>query len=239
MKIITINVNKGGAGKTTLAYNLAEFLKQDHRVLLMDFDDSANLTHRYGHFTNLNQTVINLFENGDVKPIALKNNLDLIAGHSTVEQLKERLNTRRQREIIFGKWLAQNEQELTDKYDYLIIDTENDEGILTQNALIVSDLVIGVAEASKDSFVALLDLKQFVSELNQDFDVQAKLTFVANKINLSENASKELLEELHHYQEYRGYLPRRTKLADDAPIIECHDQGLINQLTRVFEEVLS
>ncbi|MDF7637307.1 ParA family protein [Leuconostocaceae bacterium ESL0958] len=238
MKIITINVNKGGAGKTTLAYNLAEYLKQDQRVLLMDFDDSTNLTHRYGHYTNLNQTVINLFENGDVTPINLSKNLDLIAGHASVEQLKERLNTRRRREYILGKWLGLNEESLTAKYDYIVIDTENDEGILTQNALIVSDLILGVAEAAKDSFMALIALKNFVQELNEEFATNAKLAFIANKINFSENASKALLEDLNEYPEYLGYLPRRTKIADEKPIFGTNDTALQKQVRGIFTRIL-
>lgn len=238
MKIITVNVNKGGAGKTTLAFNLAEYLKTNHRVLLLDFDDSTNLTNRYGHYTNLNNTVVNLFENGDVSPIKLADNFDLIAGHSSVEQLKERLNSRRRREYIFGKWLALNEEALSEKYDYIVIDTENDEGILTQNALIVSDLVLGVAEASKDSFLALVALKKFVQELNDDFNSETKLALIANKINLSENASKDLLAELQGYPEYLGYLPRRTKIADDKAVFSTTDEVLKEQLRAIFEKVI-
>lgn len=238
MKIITVNVNKGGAGKTTLAYNLAEYLTLDHRVLVLDFDDSANLTHRYGQFTNLNNTIINLFENGDVTPLNIKHNLDIIAGHSSVEQLKERLNSRRQREIIFGKWLAKNEKTLSEKYDYIVIDTENDEGLLTQNAIIVSDMVIGVAEASKDSFLALIGLQTFVNEINTDFDTNAKLAFVANKINRSEKASNELMQNLSNYQEYKGYLPRRTKFTEDSPIISLDDKELKQHITSLFDNLL-
>ncbi|WP_460059508.1 ParA family protein, partial [Pseudolactococcus yaeyamensis] len=69
MKIITINVNKGGAGKTTFAHNFAEYLKQNYRVLLLDFDDSANLTNRYGYFDKLENTVISLFEQTVARPV--------------------------------------------------------------------------------------------------------------------------------------------------------------------------
>lgn len=165
-------------------------------------------------------------------------NFDLIAGHSSVEQLKERLNSRRRREYIFGKWLALNEEELSKKYDYIVIDTENDEGILTQNALIVSDLVLGVAEASKDSFLALVALKKFVKELNDDFNSEIKLALIANKINLSENASKDLLAELQSYPEYLGYLPRRTRIADDKAVFSTTDEVLKEQLRAIFEKVI-
>ena len=36
MKILTININKGGTGKTTLSHNLAEYLAKDNRVLDVD-----------------------------------------------------------------------------------------------------------------------------------------------------------------------------------------------------------
>ena len=220
MKIICSAANKGGVGKTTFVYNLAAYLRRNYRVLLIDFDDSCNLTNRYGSFQDKNQTVVSLFDYGTVVPIQVEKNLDLIAGHKEVEQLKERLVSRSRRECIFGKWLAQNEEWLEKMYDYVLIDTENDEGILTQNALIVSDLVVGIAEAGKDSFLALLNLKNFVSELNEDFQTNAQVTFVANKIHLKENASLELLETLVGFSGYVGYLPHRTVLAEDKALFE-------------------
>lgn len=243
MKIITINVNKGGPGKTTFAKRFAEYLRRTKRVLLLDFDDSANLTNCYGYFDNYENTIINLFDKGNATPVNVAHNLDLIAGHREVELLKEKVNSKRRREELFGRWLAENESELESKYDYIIIDTENDEGILTQNAIIVSDLVIGIAEASKDSFLALSNLREFVNDLNHDFDGNTQLAFVANKINLAERASIELLEDLQEYPEYIGYLPRRTILTDETPIFSgkliASHQIVREQMCQVFEHVLS
>ena len=234
MKIITINVNKGGAGKTTFAHNFAEWLRKKERVLLLDFDDSVNLTHRYGYFSDIKATVVSLFSEGVVEPIQVAERLDLIAGHKNVELLKEKVNMKRRREELFGKWLAENQKELESKYDYIIIDTENDEGILTKNAIIVSDLVVGIAEASKDSVVALSSLREFVNDLNHDFEGNTQLAFVANKINLTEAASKELLEVLKDYPEYSGYLPRRTILADERSI---YDQQLTREQDKIKRQV--
>jgi chromosome partitioning protein len=243
MKIITVNVNKGGAGKTTLAYNLAEYLQQRARVLLLDFDDSANLTNRYGDFERTDQTVVGLFDHGIVEPVKITDCLDLIAGHKAVELLKERLSTRRRREEIFGRWLAMNEAELEAKYDYIVIDTENDEGLLTINALIVSDFVIGVAEPSKDSFLALLNLRRFITVLNDEFNWHAKLLLVANKINLSENASLELLQDLSEDNDYIGYLPQRTLLKENQSIfmMAAHGKtiGVLHQVTTLFDQLVA
>src|SRR5574337_1106517 len=85
MKIITINVNKGGAGKTTFAHNFAEWLRKKERVLLLDFDDSVNLTHRYGYFSDIKATVVSLFSEGVVEPIqASRSAVMLPAGVTTV-----------------------------------------------------------------------------------------------------------------------------------------------------------
>ncbi|MDR0200274.1 MAG: ParA family protein [Streptococcaceae bacterium] len=244
MKIITINVNKGGAGKTTVAHNFAEYLAKDSRVLLMDFDDSANLTHRYGEFDKSENTVIGLFETGKVTPVNVtakeQKSLSLIAGHQEVEVLKERLNTRRRREYIFGKWLAENIEQLEKDYDYMVIDTENDEGILTVNALLVSDVVLGIAEASKDSVTALARLREFVDDINHDFESDIHLYFIGNKINLSEKASNDLLTALNNFDGYLGYLPRRTLLADDVTIFNSDNPKAaetVAQVTEVFDKI--
>lgn len=240
MKILTVNINKGGTGKTTFAHNFAEYLAKSHRVLLMDFDDSGNLTGRYTRNLEPKNSIVAIFDGADVKPLTVKPNLDLIGSDSGVERLKERQATKRRREYALGKWFGQNYVWLSNQYDYVIIDTENDEGILTINALIASDVVVGIAEPSKDAVKALASLKRFVADLNDEFSVSSRLLYVANRLNFSENASRDFLESLEGYTEYVGYLPRRTVIGDDVTIFDNPNtpKPLLDQVTNLFDHIL-
>lgn len=246
MKILTTNINKGGTGKTTFTHNFADYLSQHNKVLLMDFDDSANLTGRYGHYEQFENTILSIFEGGKTVPISLTEQLSLIAGSPATEALKERLQTRRQREQLLGKWLAHHYDELSKQYDYLLIDTENDEGILTINALIVSDLIVGIAEPSRDAVLALNQLRSLVNELKEDFHIHPWLFFLANRVNFSENASKEMLEAMQNQSEYLGYIPRRALLSHDETAFRqikknqklfYQQRELINELTILFSQI--
>lgn len=239
MKILTVNINKGGTGKTTFAHNFAEYLAKKYRVLLLDFDDSANLTGRYTKELAPENSIVAIFEESEVRPLTVKPNLDLIGSDSGVERLKERQATKRRREYALGKWFGQNYDWLSTTYDYVIIDTENDEGILTINALVASDVVVGIAEPSKDAAKALVALKRFVADLNDDFSAQARLYFVANRVNFSENASKDFLASLSERDDYLGYLPRRTVLGDDVAVINNPNtpKALLEQVETLFETI--
>lgn len=239
MKILTVNINKGGTGKTTLAFNYAEWLSRKNKVLLMDFDDSCNLTGRYDIVPAEENTIISLFDKEYVKALKIKENLDLICSFHGVSLLKERQNGRRRREYTLGKWIAKNYKELSSKYDYVIIDTENDEAILTINAIIVSDVVLGIAEPSKDSVEGLIKLKYFVNDLNNDFEATTKLFFIGNRINFSENSSKEFIEALAKKDEYLGYIPRRTIIGDDVAVFNNNkaDKKLLEELENFFEKI--
>ncbi len=208
MLMISTNSDKGGVGKTTTTKNLAEYLRLKSKVLLIDLDDSANLSTCYGQFDDTTNTVIDLFDKGVVNPYHIKENLDLIPGHKLVSALKERLISRRQREIILARWVAKNYEWLSREYDYILIDTENDEGILTQNALIASDIVISVAMPGEDDFEAALNLSTFVNELNSDFDTTTQVLLIANRIDKRANRSKELIETLEQFDNYVGYMPQ-------------------------------
>lgn len=239
MKIFTVNINKGGTGKTTLAHNFAEYLSKNNRVLLMDFDDSCNLTGRYNVTPKEENTIVSLFDKEYVKPLKINDNLDLICSFHGVSLLKERQNGKRRREYTLGKYLAKNVEELSKKYDYIVIDTENDEAILTINALIVSDVIVGVAEPSKDAVEALIKLKYFVNDLNNDFESKAKLFFLGNRINFSENSSKDFIEALEKKEEYLGYIPRRTIIGDDISIFNNPkaDKRLIQEVEDLFLKI--
>lgn len=208
MLVISANSDKGGVGKTTTVKNLAEKLSLSSKVLMIDLDDSGNLTTGFGEFESTENTVIDLFEKGDVHPFSIKENLDLIPGHKLVSALKERLISRWQREIILARWIARNYAYLSENYDYILIDTENDEGILTQNALIVSDIVLSIAMPGVDDFSAALNLSTFVNELNIDFDTHTQVLLMANRIDKRANRSKELIQTLERFDNYIGYLPQ-------------------------------
>lgn len=239
MKILTININKGGTGKTTLAHNFAEYLSQKHKVLLLDLDDSCNLTGRYDVSPIEDNTIISLFDKNYVEALKIKDNLDLICSTYGVDALKERQNARRRREYTLGKWIAQNYDELSNKYDYIVIDTENDEGILTQNALIVSDLIVAIAEPSKDAVSALIKLKYFVNDLSNDFKINPRLIYLGNRINFNENSSKDFIKALELKQEYLGYIPRRTVIGDDLSIYDNPkvDKNLLVEVNNLFEKL--
>lgn len=239
MKILTVNINKGGTGKTTFAFNFAEYLAKKQRVLLMDFDDSCNLTGRYPVSPLEDNTIVSLFDKGVVTPLSLSPTLDLICSYHGVDALKERQNNRRRREYSLGKWLAKHYDDLVERYDYIVIDTENDEGILTINALIVSDMVVGIAEPSKDAVSALSTLKYFVTDLNNDFDAQAKVVYLGNRLNFSENASKDFLSVLKQKSEYIGYLPRRTVIAEEVSVFDNPrvDEALRQEISQVFSAI--
>jgi hypothetical protein len=87
---------------------------------------------------------------------------------------------------------------------------------------------------------ALARLKEFVRELNDDFDSHLQLWFVANKINFSEKASNDLLVTLEDYPEYMGYLPRRTSLANETSIFtlpKVQDTATFKQVSELFLKI--
>lgn len=49
MQIVTININKGGTGKSTFSYNFSKWLssRKNKKVLLIDGDSSCNLTYSF------------------------------------------------------------------------------------------------------------------------------------------------------------------------------------------------
>lgn len=141
MKIIAVSNQKGGVGKTTTATNLAYGLqKLGKKVLLVDCDPQGNSTdtwkasNRDGYSTLADL----LFSNEPAEECVQHTEVgDILAGDPVLEDAEKHLKG------VAGYFRLKNRlAPLRDNYDYIIIDTPPNLGILLQNALIAAEGVI-------------------------------------------------------------------------------------------------
>lgn len=253
LKILTVAADKGGVRKTTTTHNYAEWLAlEGHSVLLIDEDRSMNLTRRYilGETPGHTQNIIGLYEGLSIKdgftPIQVKKNIDLISSSTEIPQLEKQLEARIQRELVLFKWIAKNYQELNSKYDYILIDTRNDNGVLTLNALAAADVVIGITDTSVDGYEALDTLKSKVEELNEAYENNAHLVFVAGGIVKKEIATKEILKQLSPRPEFIGSFRKNTNMANPETMFaqaerskrfSREQEDALKELTQLFTKI--
>ena len=158
-RVLTISSNKGGVGKTTLACNLAVYLRalrEDLPVLLMTFDDQPMSDRMFAFSEDRpSETVATGFHAGSFeKAIRLgQYGVHYVPFSPQVAQLKS--------EIASQSALCRV-LERTDWNGLVIIDTKSDLEVLTQNAIAASDLttVLVSDHASLDEarkIFALLD----------------------------------------------------------------------------------
>lgn len=205
MKIISVSNVKGGVGKTSTAAILSAGLTQrGNNVLMIDSDPQTNLTmcflpeppdgtpsiyHVYADEKSLDEV-----------RTSIKENLDLIIGdfelcNADMQFLKAgRL-----------KMLRKAIKSIKSDYDFIVIDTPPNLGILSLNAFLVSDYIIVPMAADSFSLKGVRLLKQTLDEVTEETEKAVSvtgllLTKYTNRTNVSKlleksiNSAAELLD---------------------------------------------
>ena len=93
MKTLTVNIEKGGTGKSSTVYNVAEKVSKSASVLLIDQDKSGNLTDRYSKYDyglmKDENKISNLYKGKNLEPIHIHKNLDLLAGGHELADMED------------------------------------------------------------------------------------------------------------------------------------------------------
>lgn len=220
MKIITVNINKGGTGKSTFSYNFSKWLslKKNKKVLLIDGDSSCNLTYSFRHLKE--KSIFDIFQTGEVDINHIEENLDFIKGSELLNDDILELRKRQNNCLILFMWISDN-LKIISNYDYIIIDTHNDSSLVTSNFISIADSVIGVAEPSRNGFRAWFELQQNIDHLKSEIVdvltrksyVQAEPYLIANKIEHIGNTSKEFLNAVSKENRFLGSIPKKELMA--------------------------
>lgn len=213
MKIISFNVKAGGVGKSTLCFNTAFLLAEKRkRVLVLGTDTNMNVTKRFvGYYARkygLSQeqllseikpenTVEMLFQSLPFTPIKITENIDLIAETTTLYDLKDIIES----SLIYWYW--DNEKYLTSNYDYILIDTHNDDQKPTRATFAVSDIVAAVIDETNKTHDVMPAMRQTLTEIkdkNRDRNgslVNAKIVLLGNRLSTKTTLGKKMRNELN------------------------------------------
>jgi len=197
MKIISISNIKGGVGKTTtvsvLAVGLAE---KGYRVLMVDSDPQTNLTMCFmKEQTDERQSLYHIYSDKksiDEIKMEIKDNLDLVIGD--FELCNADMQFTKAGRLRMLKKAIKN---ITTEYDFVIIDTPPNLGILSLNAFLASDYVIVPMAVDSFSLKGVRLLKQTLDDITEEIEKELPvagilLTRYNNRTNVSKLLEKSL-----------------------------------------------
>ncbi len=212
-KIISVINQKGGVGKTTTAINLSSALATlGNKVLLVDMDAQANSSRGLGIDNSLmNYSVFDLFSSDiDVKEVIKHTfpNLDLLPSKLKLFEFES------DDYFVLKNKLAQ----ISERYDFIIIDCPPSLGYLTINALVASNSVIIPLQCEYFAMDAISQLLPFISKIQKTYNPELEIEgFLFTMIDMNTKNAVETSQQLRSiFKENILYttIPRNVSLPE-------------------------
>lgn len=211
---------KGGVGKTTTVVNLASYLAlAGERILVIDLDPQGNATSGFGlERGRLDRSIYDaVIEDAKLAELVVAtavDNLSIVPSSIALAGAEVELAPLAQRERRLARLIA----DVTNDYDYILLDCPPSLGLLTVNALTAADAVLIPIQCE---YYALEGLSQLIAtvnlvrdHLNPDLAIKGVvMTMYDARTNLSAEVDAEVRKHLGEAV-FTTVVPRSVRLSE-------------------------
>ena len=219
-RVIAVANQKGGVGKTTTAINLSACLaEKGQKVLAIDMDPQGNMTSGLG--IDKDEVEKNIYDlmigQAGVDEVLQKEaieNLDVIPTSIDLSAAEIELIGVDDKEFIIRNAV----QPIKDDYDYIIIDCPPSLGLLTINALAMTNTVLIPIQCEFYALEGVSQLMNTISLVKQGLNPQLEIEGVLmTMFDSRTNLSNQVVDEVVDYfkdKVYETMIPRNVRLAE-------------------------
>jgi len=227
MRIIAIANQKGGCGKTTVALNLSACLaREGKRTLLIDLDPQGHcalglaVPEEQTEFTMADVLLDPESKSGvELSRIAwqISSNFDLAPGKTNLALLETRLASAADREARLRPII----EKVSEKYDFVLIDTPPTIGFLMLSALHAADEVVVPVDTGYFALHGLSKQLDTIREVANRTGRPLKLRILGNLYDVRTKLAREILAELrkrHSAEMLTTFINFNTKLKESTSL---------------------
>jgi chromosome partitioning protein len=216
MKIIAIANQKGGVGKSTSAAVIStELALRDYETLLIDADPQANATQIFLDAETVQVSLADVII-GEGRPISERRMTTEVPHLDIVPATLALANFDREPALSVTK-LRSALRELGESYDFVIIDTPPNFGLLLTAALTAATHVLIPVQAAPFALSGLNDLLQMIEkarELNESLKILGAFCTIYDTRTSVAGASFKALTEMLPDKTFEQIIHRATKLEE-------------------------
>jgi chromosome partitioning protein len=221
MRVFALCNNKGGVTKTTTTVNIGYGLaRAGRRVLIIDTDAQSNSTYSLLGNLDQEQTLFDVLINGvkmnDIIVASQQKNLFVAPSSINLSAADLLMASAPGRERKLARALSQ-----VNDFDYVLIDTPPNLGVLTVNSFMAcTDVIIPIALTTY-ALIGISILETTMQELRENLDVQLPVFGVIANLDDHTRLSADVLEAV---RDHFGSLVFDTVIPRNIKVEEAHNQ---------------
>jgi len=214
-KVITVSNHKGGVGKTTTVVNLgASLSKLGKKTLLIDLDPQANLTLHLGITAEESNIYTAVRGDTSLEPIKVLKDLYLVPSDIDLTASELELANQKDNKHILKAIL----EPFKAKFDYIIIDTPPNLGLLTINALCSSEEVLIPLQPHILALKGLTRITSVIEQIQIGLNKNlARAGIVITQYDSRKVIHRDIVETIE--ANYKG-LVLKTRIRENVALIE-------------------